>query len=42
MNFDKKEGEQLSRSGQEKVFDLLENLSKPTIAAINGFALEED
>ena len=39
MNFDKKEGEQLSRSGQEKVFDLLENLSKPAIAAINGFAL---
>ena len=39
MNFDKKEGEQLSRSGQEKVFDLIENLSKPTIAAINGFAL---
>ena len=39
MNFDQKEGEQLARSGQEKVFDLLENLSKPVIAAINGFAL---
>ena len=39
MNFDQKEGEQLSRVGQEKVFDLLENLSKPVIAAINGFAL---
>ena len=39
MNFDQKDGEQLSRSGQEKVFDLLENLSKPAIAAINGFAL---
>ena len=39
MSFDQKEGEQLSRSGQEKVFDLLENLSKPAIAAINGFAL---
>ena len=39
MSFNQKEGEQLSRSGQEKVFDLLENLSKPAIAAINGFAL---
>ena len=39
MNFDQKEGEKLSRYGQEKVFDLLENLSKPAIAAINGFAL---
>tara|TARA_B100001093_G_scaffold520499_2_gene616960 strand:- start:79781 stop:80554 length:774 start_codon:yes stop_codon:yes gene_type:complete len=39
MSFDQKEGEQLSRSGQEKVFDFLENLSKPAIAAINGFAL---
>ena len=38
MNFDQKEGERNLRSGQEKVFDLLENLSK-AIAAINGFAL---
>tara|TARA_B100000902_G_scaffold12252_1_gene14912 strand:+ start:44209 stop:44982 length:774 start_codon:yes stop_codon:yes gene_type:complete len=33
------EGENLSRTGQELLFDLLENCSKPTIAAINGFAL---
>ena len=32
-------GEDLSRNGQEKLFDLLENLSTPSISAINGFAL---
>lgn len=37
--YKKKQGEQLSREGQEKVFDLLGNSSKPSIAAINGFAL---
>ena len=33
------EGENLARKGQEQLFDLLENCSKPTIAAVNGFAL---
>lgn len=37
--FSKKEGEALARKGQEMLFDLLENSNKPTIAAINGFAL---
>jgi enoyl-CoA hydratase len=32
-------GRQLARHGQELVFDLIENGSKPVIAAINGFAL---
>jgi len=32
------EGKELSRFGQQ-VFDLIENLGKPVIAAINGFAL---
>ena len=38
-NFTTEEGENLARKGQEKLFNLLENCSKPTIAAINGFAL---
>ena len=33
------EGKQLAKNGQENVFDLIENGSKPVIAAINGFAL---
>jgi len=37
--FNKKEGEDLARIGQELLFDLLENASTPSIAAINGFAL---
>lgn len=37
--FSVEEGENLARKGQEKLFDLLENCSKPTIAAVNGFAL---
>lgn len=37
--FSKKEGKALARKGQEILFDRLENCSKPTIAAINGFAL---
>ena len=37
--FDKNEGEKLARKGQELLFDLLENASTPSIAAINGFAL---
>ena len=39
INFDKNQGESLARENQEKLFDLLENSSKPSIAAINGFAL---
>ena len=38
-SFDKNAGENLSRKGQELLFDLLENASTPSIAAINGFAL---
>jgi len=37
--FNKEEGENLARKGQEQLFDLLENCSKPIIAAVNGFAL---
>lgn len=37
--FDVSEGESLARKGQELVFDLLENIGTPSIAAINGFAL---
>lgn len=37
--FNGAEGEALSRSGQEKVFNKLENFNKAVIAAINGFAL---
>lgn len=33
------EGKQMSAQGHFKVFNFLENFSKPTIAAINGFAL---
>ena len=33
------QGGELAASGQEKLFNLLENLTKPTIAVINGFAL---
>ena len=37
--FDKKDGKNLARKGQELLFDLLENATTPSIAAINGFAL---
>lgn len=37
--FTAEEGAAMSREGQEKVFDLIEGLSKPVIAAINGYAL---
>lgn len=33
------EGTELAAKGQEMLFDLVENLSKPVIAAVNGFAL---
>ena len=38
-SFNKNEGEDLARIGQDLLFDLLENASTPSIAAINGFAL---
>ena len=38
-NFSEQEGSSLARIGQEKLFNYIENLSKPVIAAINGFAL---
>ena len=38
-SFDVEEGEELSRKGQEILFDFVQNLSKPVIAAVNGFAL---
>ncbi len=38
-DFDSKKGGELARKGQEILFDFVENLSKPVIAAINGFAL---
>lgn len=38
-NFDTNEGEGLAKKGQEILFDFVENLSTPVIAAINGFAL---
>lgn len=34
-----KEGKKLAAKGQQKLFDFVENLSTPVIAAINGFAL---
>lgn len=38
-NFSVSEGGQLAAKGQELLFDLVQNLSTPVIAAINGFAL---
>ena len=38
-NFSVQEGAQLSANGQELLFDFVENLKTPVIAAINGFAL---
>ena len=37
--FDSLSGEELARQGQKLLFDLLENIGTPSIAAINGFAL---
>tara|TARA_B110000238_G_C16143035_1_gene447543 strand:- start:432 stop:1214 length:783 start_codon:yes stop_codon:yes gene_type:complete len=39
VHFSMDEGGSLARKGQEILFNLIENLSKPVIAAINGFAL---
>jgi enoyl-CoA hydratase len=38
-DFSVKEGEKLAAQGQELLFDFVENLSTPVIAAVNGFAL---
>lgn len=38
-NFKIKEGKNLAAKGQKLLFDFIENLSTPVIAAINGFAL---
>jgi enoyl-CoA hydratase len=38
-NFGVEEGTALARKGQELLFDFVQNLSTPVIAAINGFAL---
>ena len=38
-DFGTDQGRELSSEGQNKLFDFIENLSTPVIAAINGFAL---
>ncbi len=38
-DFSEEEGSKLAAEGQELLFDFVENLSKPVIAAVNGFAL---
>ena len=38
-HFSVEEGEDLARNGQEVLFDFVQNLSTPVIAAVNGFAL---
>lgn len=38
-DFGSDEAEKLARNGQHSLFDKIENLDKPVIAAINGFAL---
>lgn len=38
-SFSLSEGSQLAAKGQELLFDFVQNISKPVIAAINGFAL---
>ena len=38
-DFDTKQGADLAKNGQEILFNHIENLSTPVIAAINGFAL---
>ena len=39
MHFNTDQGHDLAREGQTKVFDVIQNSTKPIIAAINGFAL---
>lgn len=38
-DFSVQQGQELAAIGQELLFDYIENMSKPVIAAINGFAL---
>lgn len=38
-NFDSTQGKELSAQGQKQMFDKVEKMNKPVIAAINGFAL---
>lgn len=38
-NFDDENGKKLARIGHETLFNVIENLTKPVIAVINGFAL---
>lgn len=38
-HFSKEEGTKLAAEGHEKVFNLIENLTKPVIAAIHGYVL---
>ena len=38
-HYNEEEGANLAKNGQHMLFTLLENLSTPTIAAVNGFAL---
>lgn len=38
-HFSVEEGRRLSADGHDKLFDLVENLTTPVIAAVNGFAL---
>ena len=38
-HFSVEEGEDLARNGQTTLFDFVQNLSTPVIAAVNGFAL---
>lgn len=38
-HFSEEEGAKLAAKGQELLFDFIENLSKPVIALVNGFAL---
>ncbi|WP_372473479.1 enoyl-CoA hydratase/isomerase family protein [Capnocytophaga sp. ARDL2] len=38
-SFKPEQGAELARKGQETLFDFIENMSKPVIAAVNGFAL---
>ena len=38
-DFNQEKAEELARNGQNNLFNKIENLSKPVIAAVNGFAL---
>ena len=38
-HFNIDEGKRLAKEGQDSLFDCIENLKKPVIAAVNGFAL---